>query len=124
MDDARKAGSSLGAVIECAASGVPAGWGAPVYAKLDGDLAAAMMGINAVKGVELGAGFAAARLTGEENADPMYPGNEGPRFGAHPPAGTAGGITTGPPRGGSEEGRDGQKGASTGRSRGAADHTK
>jgi len=62
VDDARKAGSSLGAVIECVASGVPAGWGAPIYAKLDSELAAAMMSINAVKGVEIGDGFAAARL--------------------------------------------------------------
>src|SRR3546814_4405922 len=77
MDAARKADSSLGAVIECAASGVPAGWGAPIYAKLDSDLAAAMMGINAVKGVEIGAGFRAARLRGEENADPMRPATDG-----------------------------------------------
>jgi hypothetical protein len=62
------------------ATGVPAGWGAPLYAKLDSELAAAMMSINAVKGVEIGDGFAAARLTGEQNADPMYPGNEGPAF--------------------------------------------
>ncbi|MEJ2459092.1 MAG: chorismate synthase, partial [Novosphingobium sp.] len=74
VDQARKAGSSLGAVVECVASGVPAGWGAPLYAKLDADLAAGMMSINAVKGVEIGDGFAAARLRGEENADPMRPG--------------------------------------------------
>ena len=67
LDDARAAGDSLGAVIECAASGVPAGWGAPVYAKLDAELAAACMGVNAVKGVEIGEGFAAARLRGSEN---------------------------------------------------------
>ena len=73
VDDARKAGSSLGAVIECVATGVPAGWGAPVYAKLDSELAAAMMSINAVKGVEIGAGFDAAKLRGEENADRMRP---------------------------------------------------
>ena len=69
VDAARKAGSSLGAVVECVATGVPAGWGAPVYAKLDAELAAAIMSINAVKGVEIGAGFAAARLRGEDNAD-------------------------------------------------------
>ena len=66
---------SLGAVVECVATGVPAGWGAPVYAKLDAELAAAMMSINAVKGVEIGDGFAAARLRGEENADAMRPGD-------------------------------------------------
>ncbi len=76
VDEARKAGSSLGAVVECVATGVPAGWGAPIYAKLDADLASAMMGINAVKGVEIGEGMAAARLRGEENADPMRPGDE------------------------------------------------
>ena len=77
VDDARKAGSSLGAVVECVATGVPAGWGAPLYAKLDAELAAAMMSINAVKGVEIGDGFAAARLRGEENADPMRAGADG-----------------------------------------------
>ncbi len=98
VDAARKAGSSLGAVVECVADGVPAGWGAPIYAKLDSDLAAAMMSINAVKGVEIGDGFAAARLSGEQNADPMRPGNEGkPRFEANHAGGTAGGISTGQP---------------------------
>ena len=101
VDEARRAGSSLGAVVECVATGVPAGWGAPVYAKLDADLAAAMMGINAVKGVEIGDGFGAARLTGEQNADPMRPGNtedgEGPRFEANHAGGIAGGISTGQP---------------------------
>ena len=67
----RKAGSSVGAVIEVVAEGVPPGLGAPIYGKLDQDIAAAMMSINAVKGVEIGAGFAAAALTGEENADEM-----------------------------------------------------
>ena len=67
----RKSGSSVGAVIEVVAEGVPAGLGAPIYGKLDADLAAALMSINAVKGVEIGAGFAAAALTGEENADEM-----------------------------------------------------
>jgi len=97
VDAARKAGSSLGAVVECVAEGVPAGWGAPVYAKLDGDLAAAMMSINAVKGVEIGNGFEAARLTGEQNADPMRPGNDGPNFDANHAGGIAGGISTGQP---------------------------
>jgi len=71
LDDARAAGDSLGAVVECVATGVPAGWGAPVYAKLDAELAAACMGINAVKGVEIGEGFGAARLKGSENAAGM-----------------------------------------------------
>ncbi|MCT2559281.1 chorismate synthase [Tsuneonella sp. YG55] len=97
VDEARKAGSSLGAVVECVAHGVPAGWGAPVYAKLDADLAGAMMGINAVKAVEIGDGFEAARLTGEQNADPMRPGDDGPRFEANHAGGIAGGISTGQP---------------------------
>jgi chorismate synthase len=99
VDEARKNGSSLGAVVECVASGVPAGWGAPVYAKLDADLAAAMMGINATKAVEIGDGFAAARLTGEQNADEMRPGEpgEGPEFLANHAGGIVGGISTGQP---------------------------
>ncbi len=97
VDDARLAGSSLGAVVECTATGVPAGWGAPLYAKLDAELAAAMMGINAVKGVEIGDGFAAARLSGEQNADPMRPGADGPEFLANHAGGIAGGISTGQP---------------------------
>ena len=97
VDEARKAGSSLGAVVECVASGVPAGWGAPLYAKLDAELAHAMMGINAVKAVEIGDGFAAARLRGEENADPMRPGSDGPDFLANHAGGIAGGISTGQP---------------------------
>ncbi len=98
VDDARKAGSSLGAVIACEATGVPAGWGAPLYAKLDSELAAAMMSINAVKGVEIGDGFAAAALSGEANADPMRPGNDGkPAFLANHAGGIAGGIATGQP---------------------------
>ena len=98
IDDARHAGSSLGAIVECTATGVPAGWGAPVYGKLDADFAAACMSINAVKGVEIGDGFAAARLRGEENADPMRPG-EGrtPTFLANHAGGVAGGISTGQP---------------------------
>ena len=97
VDEARLAGSSLGAVVECVATGVPAGWGAPLYGKLDADLAAAMMGINAVKGVEIGDGFAAARLRGEENADPMRPGGNAPEFLANHAGGIAGGISTGQP---------------------------
>ncbi|MFA7585929.1 MAG: chorismate synthase [Novosphingobium sp.] len=97
VDEARLAGSSLGAVVECIATGVPAGWGAPLYAKLDSELAAAMMGINAVKGVEIGDGFAAARLRGEENADPMRPGSNAPEFLANHAGGIAGGISTGQP---------------------------
>jgi chorismate synthase len=94
LDQVRKAGSSVGAIVECVATGVPAGWGAPVYAKLDSELAAAMMSINAVKGVEIGDGFAAARLRGEENADPM---RSGPSFLANHAGGVAGGISTGQP---------------------------
>ncbi|MEQ1548481.1 MAG: chorismate synthase [Chakrabartia sp.] len=97
IDDARKAGSSLGAVIECIATGVPAGWGAPLYAKLDSELAAAMMSINAVKGVEIGDGFEAARLRGEDNADAMCPGSNAPEFMANHAGGIAGGISTGQP---------------------------
>jgi chorismate synthase len=97
LDEARKAGSSLGAIVEVTATGVPAGWGSPVYHKLDSQLAAAMMGINAVKGVEIGAGFAAARLRGEENADRMRPGTDTPVFLSNNSGGTAGGISTGQP---------------------------
>ncbi len=100
VDDARKAGSSLGAVVECVATGVPAGWGAPIYAKLDSDLASGMMSINAVKGVEIGDGFGAAKLSGEQNADAMRPGrpgSHGPEFLANHAGGIAGGISTGQP---------------------------
>ncbi len=97
LDDARQAGSSLGAVVQCVANGVPAGWGAPIYGKLDADLAAATMSINAVKAVEIGDGFAAARLSGEENADRMRPGSKGPQFLANHAGGIAGGISTGQP---------------------------
>ncbi|HEY9552770.1 chorismate synthase [Allosphingosinicella sp.] len=97
IDAARRAGSSLGAIVECVATGVPAGWGAPIYAKLDAELAAACMSINAVKGVEIGDGFAAARLKGEENADAMRPGDDGPRFLSNHAGGVAGGISTGQP---------------------------
>jgi chorismate synthase len=95
LDAVRKAGSSVGAVIEVVASGVPAGLGAPIYGKLDADLAAAMMGINAVKGVEIGAGFAAAELSGEDNADEMRAGPAGPEFLANNAGGILGGISTG-----------------------------
>ena len=97
VDAARKAGSSLGAVIACEATGVPAGWGAPLYAKLDAELAAAVMSINAVKGVEIGDGFAAAALSGEANADAMRPAENGPAFLANHAGGVAGGIATGQP---------------------------
>jgi chorismate synthase len=97
LDGIRKSGSSIGAVIEVVAEGVPAGWGAPIYAKLDGELAAAMMSINAVKGVEIGAGFGAAELSGEENADEMRTGNNGTRFLSNNAGGVLGGISTGQP---------------------------
>ena len=95
LDETRKAGSSAGAIVEVHASGVPAGWGAPVYGKLDSELASAMMSINAAKGVEIGAGFAAASFSGEENADEMRMGNEGVRFLSNNNGGVAGGISTG-----------------------------
>ncbi len=98
IDDTRKAGSSLGANVVCEATGVPAGWGAPVYAKLDADIAAAMMSINATKGVEIGDGFAAVMASGEANADAMRPGNgDTPEFRANHGGGIAGGISTGQP---------------------------
>jgi len=95
---ARKSGSSLGAVVEVVAERVPPGLGAPIYGKLDADLAAAMMSINAVKGVEIGAGFAAASLTGEANADEMRMGEGGlVQFGSNQAGGILGGISTGQP---------------------------
>src|SRR5207344_2169822 len=98
LDGVRKAGSSCGAVIEIVAEGVPAGLGAPVYGKLDGDLASALMGINAVKGVEIGAGMGAAALTGEDNADEIRMGNDGkPVFLSNHAGGILGGISTGQP---------------------------
>jgi chorismate synthase len=97
LTQVRKAGSSCGAVIEVVAEGVPVGLGAPVYAKLDADLAAALMGINAVKGVEIGDGFAAAALSGEDNADEMRMGPDGVRFLANHAGGILGGISTGQP---------------------------
>jgi chorismate synthase len=98
LDGVRKAGSSVGAVIEVEAEGVPPGLGAPIYAKLDQDIASALMSINAVKGVEIGAGFAAAALSGEENADEMRMGNDGaPQFLSNHAGGILGGISTGQP---------------------------
>jgi chorismate synthase len=96
LDRTRKAGSSAGAILEVVASGVPAGLGAPLYGKLDADIAAALMGINAVKGVEIGDGFAAAAFSGEENADEMRIGPDGnPVFLANHAGGILGGISTG-----------------------------
>jgi chorismate synthase len=97
LDGIRKNGSSVGALIEIVAEGVPAGLGAPIYGKLDADIAAGLMSINAVKGVEIGDGFATARMTGEQNADEMRAGNEGPRFLANHAGGILGGISTGEP---------------------------
>ena len=98
LDQVRKAGSSCGAVIELVAENVPAGWGAPIYGKLDAELASALMSINAVKGVEIGDGMASAELTGEENADEMRMGNDGkPLFLSNHAGGILGGISTGQP---------------------------
>ncbi|MBN9017509.1 MAG: chorismate synthase [Rhizobiales bacterium] len=98
LDGIRKAGSSVGAVIEIVAEGVPPGLGAPIYAKLDQDIASLLMSINAVKGVEIGEGFAAAALTGEANADEMRMGNDGkPLFLSNHAGGILGGISTGQP---------------------------
>ncbi len=97
LDNIRKSGSSVGAVVEVVAEGAPAGWGAPIYGKLDGELAAALMSVNAVKGVEIGDGFATAALTGEENADEMRAGNDGPTFLSNHAGGILGGISTGQP---------------------------
>ncbi|MFP4519617.1 MAG: chorismate synthase [Oceanicaulis sp.] len=95
MDQIRKAGSSVGALVECVVSGVPAGWGAPVYAKLDADLASAMMSINAAKAVEIGAGLEAAMMRGEDAADEMYLENGAPAFRSNHNGGVLGGISTG-----------------------------
>ena len=98
LDGVRKAGSSIGAVVALEVTGVPAGWGAPVYGKLDAELAGAMMSINAVKGVEIGAGFGAAELSGEANADEMRLGEDGrPVFLSNMAGGVLGGISTGQP---------------------------
>ncbi len=96
LDAIRKSGSSAGAIIEVVADGVPPGWGAPIYGKLDSELASAMMSINAVKGVEIGAGMGAAALTGEENADEMRIGRGGkPKFLSNHAGGILGGISSG-----------------------------
>ena len=98
LDEVRKSGSSIGAIVEVVAEGVPAGWGAPLYGKLDADLASAMMSINAVKAVEIGDGFAAAELTGEANADEMRMGADGrPEFLSNHAGGVLGGLSTGQP---------------------------
>ena len=98
LDAIRKEGSSVGAVIEVVAEGVPVGWGAPIYGKLDADIAAAMMSINAVKGVEIGAGMASASLRGEENADEMRMGDDGTvQFSHNNAGGVLGGLSTGQP---------------------------
>ena len=98
LEGIRKNGSSVGAIIEVVAEGIPAGLGAPVYAKMDNELASALMSINAVKGVEIGDGFATAAMTGEENADEMRMGADGkPEFLANHAGGILGGISTGQP---------------------------
>ena len=98
LDGVRKAGSSIGAVVALEVTGVPAGWGAPLYAKLDAELASGLMSINAVKGVEIGAGFGAAELTGEDNADEMRLDEDGlPVFLSNKAGGVLGGISTGQP---------------------------
>jgi chorismate synthase len=97
LDGIRKEGNSVGAVVEVVAEGVPPGWGAPIYGKLSADLAAAMMSINAVKAVEIGAGFEVASLTGTENADEMRAGNAGPQFLSNKAGGILGGISNGDP---------------------------
>ncbi|WP_417496891.1 chorismate synthase [Maricaulis sp.] len=95
MDALRAEGSSTGAIVEVVVSGLPAGWGAPVYAKLDSEIAAAMMTINAVKGVEIGAGFGSAAMRGEDAADEMRMGEDGPVFLSNHNGGVLGGISTG-----------------------------
>jgi chorismate synthase len=98
LDGVRKAGSSCGAIVELVAEGVPAGWGAPIYGKLDAELASGLMSINAVKGVEIGDGMESASLTGEENADEMRMGDDGkPLFLSNHAGGILGGISTGQP---------------------------
>ncbi len=97
LEKVRKAGSSTGAIVEIEATGLPAGWGAPIYGKLDSELAAALMSINAAKGVEIGAGFEAAALSGEANADEMIMGPDGPEFLSNQAGGILGGISTGQP---------------------------
>jgi chorismate synthase len=97
LEGLRKSGSSCGAMVEVVAEGIPVGLGAPIYGKLDADIASALMGINAVKGVEIGAGMGAAALTGEENSDEMRAGKDGPEFLSNQAGGILGGISTGQP---------------------------
>jgi chorismate synthase len=97
LDGIRKAGSSCGAIVEVVADGVPAGWGAPLYGKLDAEIASALMSINAVKAVEIGDGMAVAALRGEDNADEMRAGDSGPTFLSNHAGGILGGISTGQP---------------------------
>ena len=97
LETVRKAGSSTGAIIEVETTGVPSGWGAPIYGKLDAEIAAALMSINAAKGVEIGEGFAAAALSGEDNADEMSMANDGPTFLSNHAGGILGGISTSQP---------------------------
>jgi chorismate synthase len=97
LDGVRKAGSSCGAMIELVAEGVPVGWGAPIYGKLDAELASALMSINAVKGVEIGDGMAVAALSGEDNADEMRSAGDHPHFSSNHAGGILGGISTGQP---------------------------
>lgn len=98
LDGVRKAGSSIGAIVALEITGVPVGWGSPLYGKLDAELAAALMSINAVKGVEIGAGFASAELSGEDNADEMRMGPDGKIvYGSNHAGGILGGISTGQP---------------------------
>ena len=97
LETVRKSNSSVGAIIEVIAEGIPAGLGAPLYGKLDADLAGALMSINAVKGVEIGEGFASAAMTGEENGDEMRKGRSGPKFLSNHAGGILGGISTGQP---------------------------
>jgi len=95
LDEIRKSGNSIGAVVEVRASGVPAGWGAPIYGKLDSDIAMGMMSINAAKGVEIGSGFAAGRFTGVQNADEMRMENGKAKFLSNHSGGILGGISNG-----------------------------
>jgi chorismate synthase len=97
LDAARKEGNSLGGIIQCVATGAPAGWGAPIYAKLDAELAGALMSVNAVKAVEIGAGLSSARRHGDENADAMRAGTDGPSWLSNHSGGILGGISTGAP---------------------------
>lgn len=97
LDETRKAGSSAGALVEVEASGIPAGWGAPIYGKLDAELAAGLMSINAAKAIQIGAGFNTVEMAGEENADEIRVGDNEPLFSSNNSGGIAGGISTGQP---------------------------